>query len=57
MKMNHPQRGEISLVNVAPTIGQEIKKTRPTVVISSDLFSFIAIRIITALFFLAEPQI
>lgn len=45
-KMNNAQRGEIYLVELDPTRGQEIKKTRPTVVINSDIFSSIPIRII-----------
>lgn len=44
--MINPQRGEIWLVNLDPTRGQEIQKTRPIVVISSDIFSTIPIRII-----------
>ncbi|MEB3340736.1 type II toxin-antitoxin system PemK/MazF family toxin [Okeania sp.] len=44
--MKNPKRGEIWLVELDPTRGQEIKKTRPTVVISSDLFSSIPIRIV-----------
>lgn len=44
--MNNPKRGEIWLVELDPTRGQEIKKTRPAVIISSDFFSSIAIRII-----------
>ena len=39
--MNNPKRGEIWLVELDPTRGQEIKKTRPAVVISSDFFSSI----------------
>ncbi len=31
-----PKRGEIWLINFEPTIGTEIKKTRPEVIISSD---------------------
>ena len=31
------KRGEVWLVNLDPTIGAEIKKTRPAVIISSDL--------------------
>ncbi len=30
------KRGEIWLVNLAPTIGAEIRKTRPVVVVNSD---------------------
>ncbi|MFQ4143218.1 type II toxin-antitoxin system PemK/MazF family toxin [Chlorogloeopsis sp. ULAP02] len=44
--MVNPQRGEIWLVQLDPTRGQEIQKTRPGVVISSDLFSSIPLRII-----------
>ena len=31
-----PKRGEIWLVNLDPTVGTEIQKTRPAIVISSD---------------------
>lgn len=31
-----PKRGEIWLINFDPTIGTEIKKTRPGVIISSE---------------------
>ncbi len=44
--MINPRRGEIWLINLDPTQGQEIQKTRPAVVVSTDLFSAIAIRII-----------
>jgi mRNA interferase MazF len=44
--MINPQRREIWLVQLDPTRGQEIQKTRPVVVISSDLFSSIPLRII-----------
>jgi mRNA interferase MazF len=43
--MPNPKRGEIWLVDLNPTRGQEIQKTRPVVIISSDLFNPIAIRI------------
>ncbi len=32
-----PKRGEIYLVNFDPTMGREIKKTRPAVVIQNDI--------------------
>ena len=32
----YPQRGEIWLINLEPTIGSEIRKTRPCVVISPN---------------------
>jgi mRNA interferase MazF len=43
--VSNPKRGEIWLVDLNPTRGQKIQKTRPVVIISSDLFSPIAIRI------------
>ena len=43
--MSYPKRSKIWLVDLNPTRGQEIQKTRPVVIISSDLFSPIAIRI------------
>jgi len=44
--MPNPSRGEIWLVNLDPTRGQEIQKTRPVVVISTDLFAPIPLRIV-----------
>jgi mRNA interferase MazF len=44
--MTRPQRGEVWLVDLNPTQGQEIQKTRPVVVISSNLFAPIPLRII-----------
>jgi mRNA interferase MazF len=46
LSMTNPKRGEIWLVDLNPTRGQEIQKTRPVVIISSDLFSPIPLRII-----------
>ena len=40
------KRGEIWLVNLDPTIGSEIKKTRPAVIISSDLVGILPLKII-----------
>lgn len=34
-----PQRGEVWLVSLDPTVGHEVKKTRPAVVVSSDLYN------------------
>lgn len=42
----NPKRGEIWQVDLNPTIGREIKKSRPAVVISSDLFSYTDLRVI-----------
>jgi mRNA interferase MazF len=44
--MSIPKRGEIWLVDLNPAKGQEMRKTRPVVVISSDLFQPISLRII-----------
>ena len=33
----HPKRGEVYLVNFDPTVGREIRKTRPAVVIQNDV--------------------
>ena len=35
--MNSPQRGDIYWINLDPTIGAEIKKTRPCVIISPNV--------------------
>ncbi|OGL42005.1 MAG: PemK family transcriptional regulator [Candidatus Schekmanbacteria bacterium GWA2_38_9] len=35
--MNFPKRGEIYYVNFDPTIGVEIKKTRPALIIQNDI--------------------
>jgi mRNA interferase MazF len=40
------QRSEIWLVNLDPTIGSEIRKTRPAVIVSSDLVGILPVRII-----------
>lgn len=37
--MPFPRRGEIWLANLDPTIGREIKKTRPAVVIQNDTYN------------------
>lgn len=36
-KKNYPQRGDIYLINFDPTIGHEIKKTRPALIIQNDI--------------------
>lgn len=43
------KRGEIWLVNLDPTIGSEIKKTRPAVIVSSDLVGILPLKIIVPL--------
>jgi mRNA interferase MazF len=44
-----PRRGEIRLVNFDPTVGTEIKKTRPAVVISSDAVGRLPIKLVAPL--------
>lgn len=44
--MADPNRGEVWLVQLDPTRGQEIQKTRPAIVVSSNLFRTIPMRII-----------
>lgn len=41
-----PKRGEIWLVNFDPTVGAEIKKTRPAVVVSSDAVGRLPVKLI-----------
>ena len=43
---NPPRRGEVWLVNFDPTVGAEIKKTRPAVVISSDAVGRLPIKLV-----------
>ncbi|HET9533433.1 MAG TPA: type II toxin-antitoxin system PemK/MazF family toxin [Blastocatellia bacterium] len=35
-KVTYPRRGEVYLVNFDPTIGAEIKKTRPALIVQND---------------------
>jgi mRNA interferase MazF len=37
MEVNIPDRGEIYLVNFDPTIGAEIRKTRPGLILQNDI--------------------
>jgi mRNA interferase MazF len=41
-----PQRGEVWLVNFDPTIGTEIRKIRPAVVISSNNIGVLPIKLV-----------
>jgi len=41
-----PRRGEVWLVNFDPTLGVEIKKTRPAVVVSSNAIGQLPIKLI-----------
>ncbi len=40
------KRHEVWLVNLDPTVGAEIKKTRPAVIISSDALGVLPLRVI-----------
>ena len=35
--VRHPRRGDVYLVNFDPTVGVEIKKTRPALVLQNDI--------------------
>ena len=43
------QRGEIWLVNLDPTIESEIRKTRPAVIVSSDLIGILPLKVVVPL--------
>ena len=42
-------RGEIWLLNLDPTMGAEIQKTRPVVIISSDAVGILPLRVVVPL--------
>jgi mRNA interferase MazF len=42
-------RGEVWRINLDPTVGSEIKKTRPVVIISSDVIGILPLRVIVPL--------
>lgn len=39
-------RGEVWLVNLNPTIGQEISKTRPAVIVNNDVVGILPLKVI-----------
>jgi mRNA interferase MazF len=43
------QRGEIWLVNLDPTVGAEIKKTRPAIIVNVDTIGILPLRVIVPL--------
>ena len=43
------RKGEIWLVNLDPTIGAEIKKTRPVVIVNEDAIGVLPLRVIVPL--------
>ena len=36
-KVSYPKRGEVYLVNFEPTLGSEINKTRPALILQNDV--------------------
>jgi len=55
--MAYPKRGSVYLVNFDPTIGAEIKKTRPAVIISNDVANqYSPIVIVAAITGRPEPK-
>jgi len=55
--MAYPKRGSVYLVSFDPTIGVEIKKTRPAVIISNDVANqYSPIVIVAAITGRAEPK-
>jgi mRNA interferase MazF len=47
--MGSVKRGEIYLVNFDPTVGAEIRKTRPAVIVSEDAIGILPLRVIVPL--------
>ncbi len=43
------KRGEIWLINLDPTVGAEIRKTRPAVIVSSDAIGILPLKVIVPL--------
>ncbi len=43
------RRREVWLINLDPTIGAEIKKTRPVVIVSSDTIGILPLRVVVPL--------
>ena len=43
------RRGDVWLINLDPTIGAEIRKTRPAVIVSSDAVGILPLKIIVPL--------
>ena len=43
------RRGEVWLINLGPTIGTEIKKTRPAVIVSDDAVGILPLKVIVSI--------
>ncbi|MBU0732774.1 MAG: type II toxin-antitoxin system PemK/MazF family toxin, partial [Proteobacteria bacterium] len=39
-------RGEVWLINLDPTLGSEIKKTRPAVIVNDDAIGILPLKVI-----------
>ena len=48
MNKQYPKRGEVFWVKLDPTIGTEINKTRPVVIVSNDAGNIMSSRVIVA---------
>ncbi len=46
--MSFPRRGEVYWVNLDPTVGTEIAKTRPALIVSNDIGNQYSARVIVA---------
>ena len=44
-----PSKGEVWLVNLDPLIGDEMRKTRPAVIMSADALGVLALRVVVPL--------
>ena len=54
----HPKRGEIYLVNFDPTVGAEIQKTRPAIIIQNDVANrYSAVTIVAAITSRADERL
>jgi mRNA interferase MazF len=45
---SYPQRGDIYWVNLDPTVGAEINKRRPCLIVSNDVGNEVSLRVIVA---------
>lgn len=43
------RKGEVWLINLDPTVGAEIQKTRPIIIVSEDAFGILPLRVIVPL--------
>ncbi|MFH1170319.1 MAG: type II toxin-antitoxin system PemK/MazF family toxin [Candidatus Vogelbacteria bacterium] len=57
-EVNWPRRGDVYLVNFDPTLGAEIRKTRPALVIQNDIANqWSSITIVAAITSYSVPEI